>query len=355
MALFLQAYGLKKIVESLGHEVIFIDYHIGKPINKNGYYKAVLKNKILDLIVKTNAFILFFDEKKVKRLTFIKRYRDEFLPILGIKNKYQYNIKVDTLIIGSDEVFNCFQKNPNVGFSLELFGDRHNANKLISYAASFGNTTMEEIKKYGKYNELSNLFSQFNSISVRDENSKEIVDELYKEKINKNMDPVLMYDFVDEIPKCPEEDHILVYAYRRRLTFEEIEAIKKLAKKEKRKLIAIGGYQDFCDEYLILNPFEVLSYFKTAKYIITDTFHGIIFSLINNKKFVTFIREGTGNVYGNYQKISDLLKSFNLEERAILSIDKFEEQLYAEIDYDLVNDILKKERIKTKNYLKENL
>lgn len=70
--------------------------------------------------------------------------------MLGVTEEMNYNPELDCLVIGSDEVFNCIQKNSNVGYSPELFGKDNRAKKLITYAASFGNTTLEKLDRYGK-------------------------------------------------------------------------------------------------------------------------------------------------------------------------------------------------------------
>ena len=72
------------------------------------------------------------------------------MPLLGITDEMNYNPTLDCLVIGSDEVFNCIQKNSNVGYSTELFGKDNRADRLITYAASFGNTTLEKAGKVSK-------------------------------------------------------------------------------------------------------------------------------------------------------------------------------------------------------------
>ncbi|MCE2266893.1 hypothetical protein GPX15_05810 [Streptococcus thermophilus] len=89
---------------------------------------------------------------------------------------------LDCLIVGSDEVFNCIQKNPNVGYSLELFGKDNNAKRLISYAASFGNTTLDKLQAYAKDREISTYLKRFDAISVRDSNSGEIVKKINRKR-----------------------------------------------------------------------------------------------------------------------------------------------------------------------------
>lgn len=64
---------------------------------------------------------------------------------------------VDTLVIGSDEVFNCLQPYP-VGYSKQLFGDGFEGNKLVSYAASFGSTRYEDLVETALYKKLRQCY-----------------------------------------------------------------------------------------------------------------------------------------------------------------------------------------------------
>ena len=73
---------------------------------------------------------------------FFNKFKYACKHYLNITDEYHYQVPTDVLIIGSDEVFNCLQTNADVGYSLELFGKNHKSKKLISYAASFGNTTL---------------------------------------------------------------------------------------------------------------------------------------------------------------------------------------------------------------------
>lgn len=142
---FLQAYGLKKIVESLGGKVEFVDYHKGKPLIEKDSSKG-FKHK-----VKKGFELLNYRasiKQKIQFINYKRNFANKYVYQLGIGPKMNYNPKLDVLIIGSDEVFNCVQSNPNVGYSLELFGKNNNANQLVSYAASFGNTTIKKIKVF---------------------------------------------------------------------------------------------------------------------------------------------------------------------------------------------------------------
>jgi hypothetical protein len=359
---FLQAYGLKKLVESLGHEVVFIDYHVGAPITQSSTemvasWKLRIRNVFIDLFTKYNSLrpLLPGEMKNVA----MKRdeYKHEVLPLLGISDKKHYNTKVDALVIGSDEVFNCTQINPEVGFSPELFGYRANAKKVLSYAASFGNTTYKKLQNCNKIDELKGYLEKFSSISVRDENSFQVIKALIEKEPEINLDPVLMYDFMPTIPdKEKRRNYIVIYAYRSRITTKEEEEIKAFATSQGKRLISVSGEMSWCDEHFKGNPFEVLDLFRHADYAITDTFHGTIFSIINRLKFVTLIRNSKGGVYGNQEKLQDLLVRLGLKDRSYsYEKDELEDRLKAEIQYNHVFEIINKERQHTNQYLKEQL
>lgn len=359
---YLQAYGLKKMIESLGHEVVFIDYMTEKPliVSLKEYGKYVIDCCKKASVRGVSHLKIVSSLLPVSYRTAAQTYsefRTKYWPILGISLHKQYHTKVDTLVIGSDEVFNCLQSNPDVGFSKELFGENANANRIITYAASFGNSTYEGIMQVGILDDISSLISKYSAISVRDKNSYSIIRKILPDKvISENLDPVLMFDFSKRKRKPVNlSDYIVIYAYRGRLTEEEIETIKRFAKTENKKIVSIGGYHSFADKYIQTSPFHVLDYFENADYVITDTFHGTIFSIINHTKFGVLVRNGHGSVYGNSEKLSDLLSRLNAESRIINKLEDLPKIVKSDYDFDITDGIIKKERIKTMEYLKINL
>lgn len=340
---FLQAYGLKSTIESLGHEVVFIDYKVEKSLverQKEKFFFRV-KRKI-NKVIRSNIL-------KNKDINLL--YDDEYLPLLGVSKQKKYNTPVDVLVIGSDEVFNCLQSNPLVGYSKELFGANANAKHIISYAGSFGHTTLEGLKEYKIDKEVGELFKKFKSISVRDSNSFKIIKNIVGKEPTLNVDPVIISNFDKHIIEQKElKDYILVYAYGNRINSkEEISAIKQFAKKHNKKLISIGTHQDWTDIKLNVNPFELLGYVKAADYIITDTFHGSIFAIKYNRPFATIIRES------NKQKLGDLLRRFSVADREITKMNKLEEILLRPINFNKVNKIMEEETQKSIQYLENNL
>lgn len=347
---FLQAYGLKSILEELGADVEFVDYHPGKTLVPSDEGKGIIRkiSKLLD-VVKISAPL----REKIKFINYKKNYEKNYFPYLGITSKKNYSPNLDLLVIGSDEVFNCVQSNTNVGFAPELFGQGNNAKKLITYAASFGNTSIKKLKDYGVDEKIANYLQNFDAISTRDENSSTIVKELTGLDVEKNLDPVLIYNFIDSgmIPKLVEkEKYLLLYGYSGRFTREECNLIRLYTKKMGLKVYCIGGLQECCDKFIDCDPFKVIAYFKNAEVVVTDTFHGTIMSIITHKRFASIIRE---NGYGNSQKLSDLLKRLNLLSRKLNNWEELEELLSRDIDYTNTDRIILEEKIKTYNYLND--
>lgn len=355
---FLQAYALKKMIEEIGCEVEFVDYHVGSPVIKENVDS---ENKILRKI-KKGIETFQYHAPLTHKLSFIKykqSFAKKYMSFLGITNEMNYNPKLDCLVIGSDEVFNCIQKNSNVGYSLELFGKDNRAKKLLTYAASFGNTTIDKLKKYNKADEVGALLKKFESLSVRDANSGQIVKELTGKEPNYNLDPVLIYDYMNCCNKIPQlkiqEKYLLLYAYAGRISDREAEWISAYAKKKNLKVYAVGGIQKCADRFVACSPFEVLAYFKNAEEVITDTFHGSIFSIITKRKFTTLIRKSLGESYGNEEKLSDLLERLGLSSRMTTDIVDVCNINNTIIDFDKVNDILKKQRELAKEYILQNI
>ncbi len=352
---FLQAYGLRKLIEELGYEVQYVDYHVEEPVIKDSING---KNDKISKALKTFEGDAPFIQK-FQYIIHKKNFGKKYYSVLGLTEEPNYNPELDTLVIGSDEVFNCIQSNKNVGYSLELFGKDNKAKKLITYAASFGNTTVEKLEKYNKKEEISELLNKFDKISARDSNTGKIVEEISNQKVVYNLDPVLAYDYMKKCDKIPDiainEKYIIVYAYSNRISAEESKYIKEFAKKNNLKVYSIGGAQKCADKFIDCSPFEVLGYFRKAEMVITDTFHGSIFSIITKRNFVTLVRKSVGNAYGNEEKLTDLLHRVGLENRITYDIEKIDEILSKKINYDKVDKILEVQRKISKKYLEENI
>ena len=341
---FLQAYGLKSIIEGLGHTVEFINIKPGEQLPQyriSRFHKIKLMLKRL----RVNHPIKQFQ----CTLKLHKRFDSEFKPELGVRPD-RNNSCFDAVVIGSDEVFNVAQTTW-FGFSTQLFGEGLNTSRVLSHAGCFGATTVTKLRELGIANRVADLLNNFSAISVRDKNSSDVVSALIGKQPEMNVDPVIAYGFDMEV-RVPDikDNYLLVYTYPGRMNNpDEIKAIREYANVKGLKIVAIANYFDWVDEVVTPHPFEVLGYFKKAKCIVTDTFHGAVMSLKFNKQFGVIVRDMNSN------KLTYLLQQFKLDSQIVKSPEELGKVLNSEIDYNTVNNIIKNEQVKSVDYLKKQL
>lgn len=350
---FLQAYALKKMLEEYGCEVQFVDYHPGDTLipadGGTGIKRKIAK--VLE-VFKSGAPI----KDKIRFVKFKKNYAVNYYPYLGLSDAMNYSPEVDALVIGSDEVFNCVQNNANVGFSPELFGQNNKAKKLITYAASFGNTTVAKLEAHKVSEKVREWLESFDALSVRDGNSRNVVEQLTGIKPECHLDPVLIYDFIGkckQIPQTvPESGYMLLYGYSGRFSKEECRTIRKYAISKKLKIFCIGGVQHYCDKFIDCDPFSVIAYFLHADCVVTDTFHGTILSVITHRQFISVVR---CSGYGNCEKLEDLLSRLGINDRRLDDTKELSSAMKKSIDYDVVDQIIRKKRAESFAYLERQI
>jgi len=336
---FLQGFALKKTIEELGHQCEFIDIEQGKIFPELKRSISFLMGKAFERYCKWDVFTRLNYTKR-----FQQRFQNEFYDLLGA-NVHTLN-HFDVAVIGSDEVFNFAQRVP-WGYTTQLYGNIKNADKVISYAGSFGHTTMDDIIHFEVKEEIAKAMKSMKAISVRDKNSFDIVSQLVGNPPIIHVDPVLMFDYLPYVKPVNRKNYMIVYTYPNRIKDKkEIVAIKNFARKHGKRLISVGFYFPWCDESVIPDPFEVLGYMKGADYIVTDTFHGSVMSLKFNRNFAALVRPS------NKQKMTSLLSQFHLQERIVDNIDDLENKLLSSSNYKFVNEELMRERERSFEFLK---
>ena len=124
-------------------------------------------------------------------------------------------------------------------------------------------------------------------------------------------------------------------------------AVEHLAKVSGKKLITVGCRNRWCDEMVYANPFEFIGYVKAADYVVTSQFHGVMFSLIFNKKFVVF-SQGKG-------KVIDAIKTFELEDREVTDKKDLLKILEHDMNYGRINEKIKEKRKESIDWLQSTL
>lgn len=243
-----------------------------------------------------------------------------------------------------------------MGYTPQLYGRVSQAGRVVSYAGSFGHTTYEQLWNAGVTEEIGGTMKKLSAISVRDRNSYEIVERLTGIKPEIHLDPVLIYGYEKEIVERNiniQQLYMVIYSYQGRISDkDEIKKIVEFAKSKGLKLISVFCRYDWCDEAVIPEtPFDVLAWFKKAEYIVTDTFHGTIFSIITHRPFCSLVRDS------NEQKLGSLLEQLALGERKILKGDfqKIGSVLNIPVDYDKVDNVLQEERRRVMEYMYKQL
>lgn len=292
---------------------------------------------------------------KVRFFNHKRAYGARYFPLIGLSATHNRNLDLDLQVIGSNEVFNCVQANTNVGYARDLFGHGSPARSVVSYAGSFGNTTIEKIDAAGIRGRLAEDLHRFDAISVRDRNSAHVVEVLTGRAPEIHLDPTLVYDFASEqrIPSARQvlDKYVVVYGYSGRFGAEENSAVRRYAERIEARVLAFGGLQASADEFIDDDPFALLAHFRDAAAVITDTFHGSIFSIINEVPFATIVRSSSGQGYGNEEKLSYLLETLGLGARAWAPGTDLGALLAGPIDFPAVRSIRAREQLRTLEYL----
>lgn len=344
---FAQAYALQKIIQELNktsdvRQINHLDQkHFDFYYNKRRYLKTFPFYK------KSFWKSFFVKEQNIgeKETNFLKSYdmihHTEEINLKKL-DSYQFN----KIFLGSDIVWDysidVFNKDPL------LFGLGYNA-EIDSYAASFGTVPINaKIPSY-----VIDAIKNMKHISVRDEKSAEIVKSIIGYKPQVVLDPTWLWNFNndDNIIEPLEKNYILVYGQD--FTAEFIENLKKYAKKNSKKILALDcndDHYEWCDKMISqaeLSPFKWIGYFKYASCVATSTFHGITFSLIFNKRFA-FCK--TDFIMA---KVDKFLKELNLFELYNYDMNDVFTMLNHDFDYQSINKIIDKKREESLAFLRK--
>lgn len=342
---YLQSLGLMNTLRSLGFSPKLLDYRPGAPvIPHSAIYHLLWRLKKMPVVECAFDAIAF----RLNGDSFPLRYKREFLPEIGVGYAPNYRDSVDVAIVGSDEVFNCLQSGFNVGFSPMLFGENVQAGKVTSYAASFGNSTIDALRSFGVADKVAGWLSNMSAISVRDSNSKGIVDELLGTDVAQvHLDPVLVSDYVLPDVTLDVGPYAVLYTYKNRVyADEEIEAIRHFCDENGLRLVSFGDGKEWADDRINVAPLEMLAYFSKASFVITDTFHGAVFSIKTNRNFAVIVRDDNRN------KLEDLLLRVGQADRIMSGFGDLQALYDRPAAFDATNRLIDGERNRTRDYLR---
>lgn len=259
----------------------------------------------------------------------------------SLKKHYQ---NYDLVICGSDQIWRI---DATYGFKSAFFLDFINTNtgcRKMSYAASFSDT--DSLKQHQQ--SIVQLLKSFDKILVRDSNSLRLVQEECRLPAVKVVDPTFLidYDAIAVLPKVTKE-YLLMYNQQGFTTLEE-DFIKTIATKRGLIIISIGQINKIASINIVeADPKKWIGYFNKAAYIVTNTYHGTIFSMLFKKQFTVILNENKSN------KTGDLLKDYDLEERIFSPQSYTQDSEYnlIDIDYSQVEPKIKLAAANSKNCL----
>lgn len=252
----------------------------------------------------------------------------------------------DCYISGSDQLWNVRASD----FEDEYYLNFVKSGKKISYAASMGPLDIDW-DKYGeqKYRELLNGYS---NISVREMGTAEKVKFLTGKEPEVNVDPTFLlkkedWQKIESNANYKDGKYILLYCLEP--SKEQLSMAKAISKqlglpivvtKYNNKNDMLNGFVKKYDS----GPLDFLAYIDNAALVLSSSFHGTAFSMIYNKPFYVF--NGMSD-----SRISSILKIAGIEDRSIESIDDIDRINLEPVNFDIVNQIIDKEREKSKAYL----
>ena len=288
---FLQAYTLMQTIRSFGHNVYFFPRMV---TGTSHSYKDCLKSCVKAAANMNPINCLF----RLKQHFNFERAQQYFI----LLKRGHFVKDIDCGVIGSDTLWdaaNKYFRNQHDVFC----GSPFRGKKFFTYAVSTGNSTEDDFSTIK--NPFFCLKDAF-SISVRDTHSKEIIRIFAEREAELVCDPTLLVPKAGyaELERTVEFRNYLLLYYFGHIDSEIREEILAFSRRKKIKIISFGEYRSWCDVSISYDPFTLLSYYHHSDFVVTNTFHGNIFSIIYEKPYVSLANEK--------KKVLDLLEGFGL-------------------------------------------
>lgn len=341
----LQSYASQTYLENMGCSVQIVDYRF--PQMEQSYKLFRKKNGMSKVqYLKVIAHDLF----RIKRRLAFEKFRKDNLKLSKVYNSSSIcssNEKFSIFITGSDQVWNdtCSLKDPVYCLT---FAEQ--SKKLLSFAASFGYADVEKDRETF----YANALAKMTDISIREKSGIKLVEKLIGKTPDQIPDPTLMLDIeswnkVASFPK--EKGYILIYLLNAR--DDILNFAKKLSAKTGLKIVNItDDNRNRIGAKCVHNagPAEFLGYFNNAKYVITNSFHGLMFSIIYRKSMYVDIPKGSRTTY---ERLTNILDELGIHDRYIDDLpENFKPQ---ELDYSEIEEKIRILQNKTNTFFARNL
>lgn len=350
----LQAYALKRAIEKLSADCEIINYQ--KDGWKRKTYgvsdKEQLKTKYGLLWPLANAYMLV---RSIYRRRFLKKFKAfqlEHLECSGaVVKKESLNglaEKFDKIVVGSDQVWNFTNVKVDDTYLLDFVEEDR---KKIAYAASFGRGEVEnnDAVRFAQY------LPRFSRISVRESDGVALANTLSGGNAKHVLDPSFLLtaaEWKQLFKEKERENYVLIYL-RQAASEALFSFAEQLANREDCQIVMVTEGQHVPNGYkaeVHPDPLEWMALLYGAKYVVTNSFHGVAFSINFNKQF--FYEELAVTKWDTNSRINSIISLVGLNDR---DIRKCSYNAMEDIDYVTVNTTINEQRKASLEYLKTAL
>lgn len=296
-----------------------------------------------------NKYKKMLIEKELNIAPFTKKYlNSRYIPT---EEKKILNGQYDLFIVGSDQVWN-----PHIiDFNSTNFLSFTSRDKRYSYAASVSVSTFPDLPT-GLKNHFKKYLSEMAFISVREAAGRNLILELTDKKVEVVPDPTLLLRKKDWLEILSENSvveynspYILLY-FISEPSKKTLTNIHNFAKEKNLKIIRIMG-DFYYKDHLAVDPLKFVKLISEANFVFTDSFHGSVFSIIMNSKFLAFNRT---DKKGTLSRLESLLKTYDLDF-ALQKQGEREIKIQDSYNFEKVNTLLEKERLRGLQIIKDNI
>lgn len=356
----LQAYALAEAIKQQGWEAEYIDYYsLDDPRKLFRRLKWVINwplKKVKGLLrsPRPKSEFSFFSAVEFANTTAaFKRFHKEYIPVSNQRYFYdtiKRKLKVEdycNYIVGSDQTWSPLLYMPKKSYFLDFAElPRRNA-----YAPSMGTTNVpDEFKKL-----LTKKLRGFNNLSCREAANSKMLTELLGREVKHVLDPTLLLKRTDwdkiATKSQIEGEYILVYLLGEKDTI--IKFAEMLAQRYQLPLYYVLTRPKYMSMKNLLSgvgPDDWVGLVRNARYVVTDSYHGVLFSVNYNVNFYAFSKREGGLDSEDNGRIVEFLKFVGLEER--FQDDKNNPKIISDIDYSKANKVIRTMRINSLDYLK---
>lgn len=364
----LQGYATIKKIKQLGFDVSVIRYKKHLSLYKKlqlVFYMIKTnstKTSLRTVFEKINKQLHKEYKKNIQtRTDAVNVYKEEFIkPFFkyydGYKQLQKGAYDYDSILVGSDQVWTPMSLYSNY-YNLNFVSEEINK---ISYASSFGVSNIPNFQK----KETSEYLSRINYLSVREERAKEIVEALGGKNVKLVVDPTLLFtgeEWLAEIGDTkPKVNYSYIFCYFLGKNEEARKRAAQLSKNTGLRIVTIRHMDEYVkkDESFgdyapyDVGPNDFLNYIYNATYVITDSFHCSVFSILFKKKFMCFYRFNSSDKNSRNSRIDNLLKISGLNNHLF---NGNLETIFEDIDFNEVDSKIETLRQDSLIFLKKGL